>query len=130
MFLGADTVLVIVRAAKIDFLTSPCTIYTFGFEAMFRYIYDIFPQGMSVNHTIVKVYDNELLFYWFQDAVCRAHKLPVCVCQARQLHSPLVQVIFDGIGHLLPVSYCDRNLLVSSRQVQFCERAEAVHGVE
>jgi hypothetical protein len=36
MFLGMDAVLVNVKAAKINFLTSPGTFSTFGFEAMFR----------------------------------------------------------------------------------------------
>jgi hypothetical protein len=36
MFLGVDAILVNVKAAKIDFLTSPGTLSTFGFEAMFR----------------------------------------------------------------------------------------------
>jgi hypothetical protein len=36
MFLGMDAVLVNVKAAKIDFLTSPGTFSMFGFEAMFR----------------------------------------------------------------------------------------------
>jgi len=36
LFLGMDAVLVNVKAAKIDFLTSPGTLCTFGLEAMFR----------------------------------------------------------------------------------------------
>jgi hypothetical protein len=36
MFLGVDAILVSVKAVKINFLTSPGTFSTFGFEATFR----------------------------------------------------------------------------------------------
>jgi hypothetical protein len=36
MFLGVDAILVNVKGAKIDFLTSAGTFCTFGFEVVFR----------------------------------------------------------------------------------------------
>jgi hypothetical protein len=97
MLLGVDAVLVNVKAAKINFLTSPGAFCTFGLETMFCQqskhfsdMYDVFRQGTAVNHNIVKVYDNEFAFHWFQDAVHHAHKLAGCVRQAKRQDSLLV----------------------------------------
>jgi len=90
----------------------------------------MFRQSTAVNHNIIKVYDNEFSFHWFQDAVHHAHELAGCVRQAKWQESPLVQAKFSGKGRLLPGSCCDTNLVVTIRQVQFCEPAGAMHIVE
>jgi len=87
-------------------------------------------QGTAVNPHIVDVYDDVLFFHWLPDAIHHVHELAGCIRQAKQQDSPIVQAIFSGKGRLLPVGCCDTNLVVTSRQVQFCEPAGAVHGVE
>jgi hypothetical protein len=93
-------------------------------------MYDMLRQGTGVNFTIVKVYEDEFLFHWLQDAIHHAHELAGCVCQAIWQDSPLVQVKFSGKGPLLSVSCCNMNLVATSCQVQWCKSAGAVHGVE
>jgi len=97
MLLGVDAVQVNVKAAKIIFLTSPGTFCTFGLETMFWQqskhfsdMYEVLLRGMAVNDNIVKVYDDEFAFHWFQDAVHHAHELAGCVRQAKWQDSPLV----------------------------------------
>ena len=137
IFLGMDAALVNVKAREIYFRTSPGTVYTFGFETIFRQkgkhftdMYDMFPQGTAENNHIVEVHDNEIAFYWLQDAVHHAHEQAGCVHQATWQDSSLLQSEFSGEGHLLPVRRCDTNLLVTSHQVQFGEPGGALHEVE
>jgi len=72
MLLGVDAVRVNVKAAKINFLTSPGAFCMFGLWTMFCQqskhfpdMYDMFCQGTAGNHNIVKVYDDEFAFHWF-----------------------------------------------------------------
>ena len=72
MLLGMDAILVNVKAAKINFLTSSGVFCTFGLETMFCQqsnhfsdMYDVFRPGTAVNHNIIKVYDDEFAFHWF-----------------------------------------------------------------
>ena len=44
---------------------------------------DVFRQGATVNHNIVKVYNDEFAFHWLQDGVHSTHELARCVCQAK-----------------------------------------------
>jgi hypothetical protein len=60
--LGVDAVLVNVKAAKINILTSPGAYCTFGLETMFCQqgkhssdMNNVFGQGTAVNHIIVNV---------------------------------------------------------------------------
>jgi len=132
-----DAILVNVKAAKVDVLTSPGTSRMFGLETMFHLqgehfsdTYDMFCQGTAVNHNIMKVYDDEFAFHWYQGAIQHVYELAQCICQAKLQELPLVQSNFSGEGHLVPVSYSDANLMVTGHQVQFCEPTGAVHRVE
>jgi len=133
MFLGVDAVLVNVKASKIEFLTSPGTFCTFHFETIFRQygkcfmdMHDRFRQDMAANYSMVEVHDDEFALHWLHNAVQYAHELDRCVPQAKWQDSPLIQIKFCGEGRHLPVSCCNTNFMVNSRQVQFCEPVRAV----
>jgi len=93
-------------------------------------MYDVFRQSTAVNHNIGKVYDDEFVFHWLQDAVHHTDELAGCVRLAKRQDSPLIQTKFSGESRLLTVGCCNTNLMVTSCQVSFCETAGAVHGVE
>jgi hypothetical protein len=68
---GLDAVLVNVKVAKINFLTSPGTFCLFAIEPVlchygkhFTDMFDVFRQSMTVNGNRVRVYSNEFAFHW------------------------------------------------------------------
>ena len=133
IFLGMDAVLVNVKDAKINFLTSPGTFRTFGFEAMlceyckrFTVMYDMSRHGTAVKYNIIKVYHDECSFQHLQAAVHHAHELAECGRQAKQQDSPLIQAKFSDKDCRLIIGCCDTNLMVTSCHVQFCDPARAV----
>ena len=72
MLLGVDGVIVNVKATKINFLTSPSAFCMSRLETMFcrqskhfSDMYDVFRQGIAVNHIIIMLYDDEFAFHWF-----------------------------------------------------------------
>jgi len=137
VFLSVDAVPVNIKATKIDFLTSPGTFCMFGFETMFRQwgkhfmdMYDMFRTGTAVNHNLVEVHHDEFAFHGLQYAIYHAHHLAGCVRQAKRQDSPLVETECSRERPLLPVGRCDTNLMVTSHQIQLCEPAGAVKGVE
>jgi len=97
VFLGMDSILPNLKVATVDVLRSPGVFCMFGLDNIFRLqdkdfsdIYDTFRQSTAVNHTIVKVYDDEFAFHSYHDAIQHAHELAWCVCQANLQKSPLV----------------------------------------
>jgi hypothetical protein len=77
MILGVDAILVHIKAATIDFLTSTGPFCTLGLETVlcqkskhFFDMYDVFCQRMAVNHNIVKVYNDEFGFHCLRPDIC------------------------------------------------------------
>ena len=69
-FVGVETILVKAKAAKIDFRTSPGAFCMFGLVTMccqygkhLSDMYHVFFQGTALNHSIVKVSDDEFAFH-------------------------------------------------------------------
>jgi hypothetical protein len=96
----------------------------------FSDIYDVFCQGTTMNHNIVKVYYNELVFHWLPDAIHHMHKLTGCFRPAKWEYSPIGQAKPSGESCLLPISCCDANLIYTGYHVQLCEPVGTMHGVE
>ena len=137
MFLSMDAVHVNIKATVVDIQTSPGLCCMFGSETVFWQkcmhfsdMYNVFHQSMAVNHIIVKVYHDEFVFHWLQDAIHHVHEVAGCIQQAKWQDSPLVQTTRSCQGPLLPIGCCNPNLIEASHQGQFCELAGAVHGVE
>jgi hypothetical protein len=123
--------------ATADVLITPGAFSIFCLDIIFHLqgkrfsdIYDTFCQVKSVNHNIIKVYDDEFPFHSYHDVIQHAHELGRCIFQATLQKSPLVQPKFCSAGCYVPVGCSNVNLMVTSQQFQFCNPAGAVHRVE